>query len=615
MRTLRTPRTQRDAAGLSGLPTVSTPTADCFAAGDHTDSGRIGRVNPSSAMASVLVDELAANGVTDVVLAPGSRNAPLSMALFDADRAGKLRLHVRVDERSAGFLAVGLAKASGRPVPVVTTSGTAAANLHPAVVEADLAGVPLLVITADRPPWMRDVGANQVIAQPGLFGRSVRFFHEFETPTRIAGQNARWRSMVCRTVAAATQHPSGPVHLNVCLAEPLLPDGDLDWPESLAGAAGPWTRVDMAHVRTGTVAAPRAGERCLFIAELGHPLAEPLSAAGQLVVSESGGAAGPAVLDAGFHLLADAALLDAHRPDRIVVLGRPTLHRPVTDLLTDSRNHVEMVAGGTGWRGLAGNVRLVAPNLAYGADGGHGADSRAAEHGPDGANDAELPEAQWAETWRRANREAAKAIGEVLDGAPLSWSPALCRALVAEMEVGTPLVLGSSQPARDLSLGAAARSAVPVFANRGAAGIDGTVSTAVGVALGAGRPAVGYLGDLTLLHDQNGLLLGPHEPRPDLTLVVSDNDGGGIFAVLEPGDEPHRDAFERVFATPSGADLEAVAAAAGVPFTAPTNRSELAAAVAAPHGLSLVAVRTDRVGLRRQLAELRAAVGDALRRL
>src|ERR1700712_507688 len=150
-------------------------------------------VNPSTALARVLVDELIACGIVDAVLAPGSRNAPLSMALHDADATGRLRLHVRIDERTAGFLAVGLARGSGYPVAVVTTSGTAVANLHPAVLEAHHGGVPLLLLTADRPPWLRDVGANQAIDQRNLFGHALRLFHEFAVPGRVAGQNAGWR--------------------------------------------------------------------------------------------------------------------------------------------------------------------------------------------------------------------------------------------------------------------------------------------------------------------------------------------------------------------------------------------------------------------------------------
>src|SRR6478736_3215625 len=209
-------------------------------------------VNPSTALARVLVDELIACGITDAVLAPWSRNAPLSMALHDADATGRLRLHVRIDERTAGFLAVGLARGSGRPAVVVTTSGTAVANLHPAVLEAHHGAVPLLVLSADRPPWLRDVGANQTIDQRTVFGSALRFFHEFAVAQQVSGQNAAWRAMVSRAVGAArgAGGVGGPVQLNLPLAEPLLPDTTdvpdqppADWPESLAGRDGPWTTV------------------------------------------------------------------------------------------------------------------------------------------------------------------------------------------------------------------------------------------------------------------------------------------------------------------------------------------------------------------------------------
>ncbi|MCW2779332.1 MAG: 2-succinyl-6-hydroxy-2,4-cyclohexadiene-carboxylic acid synthase/2-oxoglutarate decarboxylase, partial [Frankiales bacterium] len=198
-------------------------------------------MNPSTALARVLVDELVRGGVRDAVLSPGSRSAPLAFALHDADAAGRLRLHVRIDERSAGFLAVGLAKASGRPVPVVTTSGTAVANLHPAVLEAAHSGASLVVLSADRPPELRGAGANQTVDQLGLYGGAVRLFTELGVPEVRAGQNAYWRSQTCRVLAAAA---SGPVQVNVALRDPLVPT-EGDWPEDLDGRPGgaPWTAV------------------------------------------------------------------------------------------------------------------------------------------------------------------------------------------------------------------------------------------------------------------------------------------------------------------------------------------------------------------------------------
>src|SRR6478752_9782272 len=223
--------------------------------------GRIGHVNPSTALATVLVDELARHGVREAVLCPGSRSAPLAYALQDAERQGRIRLHVRVDERSAGFLALGLAKLTRRPVPVVTTSGTAVANLHPAVLEASHAGVPLLVLTADRPQELRGTGANQTTDQGGFFGAAVRWSHELAAPERRAGQNGSWRSVVARACVAARGDLSGdagPVHVNVPLREPLVPtpdtDGNHGWPDGLAGRPGgaPWVQVAAPDGSGGT---------------------------------------------------------------------------------------------------------------------------------------------------------------------------------------------------------------------------------------------------------------------------------------------------------------------------------------------------------------------------
>ena len=556
-----------------------------------------GRVNPSTAIAEVLVDELIAGGVTDVVLSPGSRNAPLSMALHRADRAGRLRLHVRIDERTAGFLALGLSRSAGRPVPVMTTSGTAVANLHPAVVEADLSGVPLLVISADRPPWLRDVGENQTIDQVRLFGGALRFFHEFETSTAVAGQNARWRSMVCRALAAATGSHPGPVQLNLCLAEPLLPDEDrpgapVDWPEPLTGRDGPWTTVQPALPDGPGIPAPQPGERVLVIADLVHPAAAGLAAAGHLVISEAGGAGGGGVLAAGGHLLAHPEFSKVNRPDRVIVLGRPTLSRPVSALLSDPAVQVDVVGPATGWRSANGNVRRLAPTLAAGPQ--------------------PVPD-DWSTRWRSANAAAAAAVARVSDAQQLSASPVLAREIVGRLADGTLLVVGSSQPVRDLSAAATARDGLRVLANRGAAGIDGTVSTAVGAALAHDGPAVAYLGDLTFLHDVTGLVIGPQEPRPDLTIVVSNNDGGGIFGILESGLPQHSDAFERVFGTPHGADLGSFVRGAGHRHRLVGTRDELAEALATPEGVQVVEVRTDRQALPGLLAELRSAVAGVLR--
>lgn len=563
-------------------------------------------MNPSTALARVLIDELVANGLTDVVLCPGSRNAPLSMALHDADATGRVRLHVRIDERTAGFLALGLARGSGRPVAVVTTSGTAVANLHPAVLEAHHGGVPLLVLSADRPPELRDVGANQTVDQGALFVPALRFFHEFGVPARRAGQQASWRALICRALAGCrgeTTGLPGPAQLNLPLVEPLLPDGgpgsagslsdDSDWPESLTGRDGPWTVVGppggepVKSIGAGsdTIPGSAEGEKVLFISDLTHPLAGPLAARGQLVISEAGGAAGADVLSAGVHLLA-RGMSKRLRPDRVVVLGRPTLFRPMAGLLADPEMVVDVVAPVAGYADPAGRARRVAPSLGRSRTG----------------------DPEFTAEWRAAQGRAAAAVAETVAGFDLGASPRLAAALVAALPETATLVLGSSQVSRDVGQCAAPRDGLRMVANRGVAGIDGTVSTAVGAALAGPGPTVALLGDLTFVHDLTGLVIGPHEPRPDLTLVVSNNDGGAIFATLDPGRPEHARAFERVFATPHGVDLAALAAAVGAEHLLVTTAEELPGALADPGGIRIVEVPTARTELTAQYAALRAAV-------
>jgi 2-succinyl-5-enolpyruvyl-6-hydroxy-3-cyclohexene-1-carboxylate synthase len=534
-------------------------------------------VNPATALAQVLVDELVRCGVTEAVLAPGSRSAPLAFALHAADAAGRLRLHVRVDERSAGFLALGLAKASGVPAAVVTTSGTAVANLHPAVLEAAHADVPMLVLTADRPPELRGVGANQTVDQIGLFGTAVRQFVEVGTPERRAGQNAYWRSVAVRAVHVATT-ARGPVHLNLALREPLIPDGPDDWPEPLTGRPGglPWTQVlpvgpppapaDDLPARTAVV----LGDTDPATAAAAVGLAE---ARGWPVVAEpsSGAAPGPCVLPGGDLVLGVPGFLDAHRPDRVLLVGRTTLSRAVDRLLAAAP--LDAVTPAAIWPDPG---RQVARVLAAVPAPGPGA-----------------PDPGWLLQWQAAAADAAAAVDKVLAAATGLTEPAVAAAVLDAAPPGTVVVAGSSKPVRDLFL-AGPRWGVRVLANRGAAGIDGTVSTAVGAALAAGRPTYALLGDLTFLHDANGLIIGPGEPRPDLTVVVVNNDGGAIFGLLEQGGPEHAAAFERVFGTPHGVDLAALAAATGTPYTRVATADELAAALADPDGIRLVEVRTDR---------------------
>ncbi len=549
-------------------------------------------MNPSTALARVLVDELVACGLTDAVLSPGSRNAPLSMALHAADATGRLRLHVRIDERTAGFLAVGLARGSGRPVVVVTTSGTAVANLHPAVLEAAHGHVPLIVLTADRPPWLRGVGANQTVDQHGILGPALRWFHELAVPEAGHDRRPHWRSMVGRAWSAArggAASPAGPVQLNVPLSEPLLPDDDRTEPQD--GRDGPWTRPVAADPAVlGSVPAPGPGERVLFVADLTHPWAASVAEAGHLVVAEAGGAAGRHVLAAGVHLLSSSEFLEGARPDRVVVLGRPTLFRSVQALLADPAVTVDVVAHPADFADPSGTARVIAPGR------------------PDLS---EVPHGEWAARWRDADAAAGKAVADVLDSLGPDSSPRLARDLVELLPRRATLVLGSSQPPRDIALSTRARDGVRVVANRGVAGIDGMVSTAMGVALAADAmtgPTVALLGDLTFLHDVTGLIVGPDEPRPDLTIVVGNNDGGAIFGVLEPGEPRHAGAYERVFGTPHHVDLGSAARAFGHRHVPVRGRAELADALDNPGGIRVVEVRTSRTDLAWTLSRMAEAV-------
>ncbi|MBP2704170.1 2-succinyl-5-enolpyruvyl-6-hydroxy-3-cyclohexene-1-carboxylic-acid synthase [Microbispora sp. RL4-1S] len=544
-------------------------------------------MNPATALATVLVDELVRCGVTDLVLAPGSRSTPLALA---AHAEPRLRLHVRVDERSASYLALGLAKRSERPVAVVCTSGTAAANFHPAVIEASESGVPLLVLTADRPPELRGTGANQTIDQIKLYGSAVRWFAEIGVPEERPGQVAYWRSLACRAYQrAAGPVDPGPVHLNVAFREPLVPDGDTGWCEPLAAEeSGPWVRARVAPP-AAALHIPPTRRGVLVVGDGAANVRRYVAAAGMAgwpVLSEpnGGGRYGDHAVSMYHFLLGDQGFAGAHRPDVVVTLGRPGLSRPLLSWLRGVQEHI-----------------VVTPDLARWPDPTRSATqvAQAVEIPIAAGNDA------WLRSWRHAEHVAREAVDEVLDASGLS-EPRLARDLAELLPNGSLLVSGSSMPIRDLDQTMRPRRGLRLMANRGASGIDGVVSTAIGAALAHNGPAYALMGDLTLLHDQNGLVLGPREPRPDLCLVVVNNDGGGIFSLLPQA--ALDDQFERIFGTPHGVDFAHVAAAAGLPYTLVSEPDELPRALKGD-GLRLVEARTDR----RANAAIHSALRDAVR--
>ena len=561
-------------------------------------------MNPSTAFGRVLVDELVRGGVTDAVVSPGSRSAPVALALAAAEREGRLRLHVRIDERAAAFLALGLAKGSGRPVPVLTTSGTATAHLHAAVLEADASGVPLLALTADRPPELRATGANQTVEQAGLYGTAVRWAADVGVPEagRAAEQNRYWRSLVAKALAVAAGTLSGdpgPVQLNLSLRDPLLPgDDQAGLPEPWAGRPGgaPWTVARSAPRSAAT--GHRLPGRTLVIAGDGPERRAPAlseESAWPLVAEPSSGLWGrPGSLRGGVLAIGAADWLSAHRPEHVLVIGRPTLSRPVTALLADPAVTVETVSALPRWADAARSSTRVSPLFA--------------------GDESPVPaDAGWAAAWRVAADRVGSAVDAVLDAGSTLTAARLARDLVAGLPAGALLVLGSSTPVRDVDRLAVPRRDLRVLANRGVAGIDGTISTAVGAARAHGGPAFALMGDLTFLHDLTGLLLGEGEVRPDLTVVVPDNDGGGIFAQLEPGQDRYARDYRRVFGTPHGRDLVAVAEALGWAASRVSTAAELPAALAAG-GPRVVVVGTDQRAEAELAGQLRAAAAEALAR-
>ncbi|QDW62512.1 2-succinyl-5-enolpyruvyl-6-hydroxy-3-cyclohexene-1-carboxylic-acid synthase [Oerskovia sp. KBS0722] len=574
---------------------------------------------PAVAAAREVVAGLVADGVRDVVVSPGSRSAALAYALAAADAAGLLTLHVRIDERAAAFLALGLSRGSRAtegpggllPVAVVTTSGTAAANLHPAVLEAHHAGVPLVLLTADRPHELRGTGANQTTDQVGLYGSAVRQAADVPAPDGRPGELGDLRAVLVRALSAArgvrSRYP-GPVHLNLAFREPLVPPAVLGAIPSGADASQPSPeRTLVAGVRddvgpwpldpspaTVLVAGDGAGADARRLAEArGWPL---------LAEASSGAAAGSHAIAA--HRLVLGVL--GEQVERVVVMGRPTLSRPVQRLLARAEVEVLVVAPGGGpWPDAARSASAILPGVP-------------AEwwSGPAG-------DPTWLDLWRGAGEAARKVVADRAS-APGPTTPLAVAAAVAEASgPDDVLVVGSSNPVRDLDLVVDWDVSPLVLANRGLAGIDGMLSTATGVALSAaraGRRTRAVVGDLTFLHDVGGLLRGPHEPAADLQVVVVNDDGGSIFATLEYGalaeDAPGTaTAFERVFSTPHGADLAALCAGYGVRHRLVTNTADLRAELArVPRGVEVVEVRVERTGRRAEGTALAADVAEAVRR-
>ena len=549
----------------------------------------------SPAVARALLEELVAGGVRDVVLAPGSRSAPISLALADAERRGLLRLHVRIDERSAAYLALGLARGSGAPVAVVTTSGTAAVNLHPAIVEAAYSGVPIVAVTADRPGAMRGSGANQTIDQRDLFGDDVVAGLDLE-----GLDESDLRRAVADALDLAVGNQPGPLHLNVPLSEPLVATGDhaiSDVQVRARDLQSPRQRPDMSTLLPAGVNATRG---LLIAGDFGDPVVRADAAAlaeslGWPIVSEPSGnlSSHALALRHGPLLLSGAADRDLI-PDVVVTVGRVGLHRSVSAVIRAARVHIAVdVPPRLDRVDPLRTASMIVDAVPAAGDG--------------------IPDPAWAARWTTADDVAARVVTETLDVESLS-GPSVARIVAQHAGPEDLLVIGPSWPVRHVSSYAGSLAATCI-GNRGTSGIDGVMSTAWGAALTrSGGTTYALVGDLTAIYDRNGLLAPASEPRPRLDYVVIDNDGGGIFSSLEQGAPEFAADFERVFGTPHGADLGTLLAAPGVEVTTVESAAGLRSALERPaEGVRVIiarcAARADEADL---IRSVQSAVDAAL---
>jgi len=605
----------------------------------------------STALANTLaarafIDELASRGVREVCVAPGSRSTPLVLA---AVRDGRLRVRVHLDERSACFFALGVGRASRRPAVVITTSGTAAANLYPAIIESAQAEVPLLALTADRPARLRGTDANQTIDQERLYGVYPISFHEMPPPSSEPGALGLVRATARRAFSEALGLPSGPVHVNFPFDKPLEPpaaeddagpeDVEAGW-GGVADARGVAARGD-ADVRLGAARLPAAGALVARLARrvdevtegviVAGPAADPV-ALGPAVVTFAAASGYPVLADplsgarfldargavvvAGYDLfLHDERVRGSLRPGLIVRVGQGPTSAALQGFLESCAGvpHV-VIDGGRRWKDHAGlateYVRADAPDtLTRIAD-----DLRTRED----ANDLRQREGgAWCTLWRYADRvvrEALDAAGAAGTGAgaatALPVEGAVARAVLRALPSGAGLFVSSSMPVRDVDAFALPGAAgVTVLANRGASGIDGIVSSAFGVAAASAGPTVCLLGDVAFFHDQNGLLWA-REDDAAVVFVVLHNDGGGIFQMLPV--RAHEPAFTRCFTAPHGLDFAHTAALHSLAHreVEPPDVGDAVRAALSAGGTHVIVVRTDGA----ENAAARARVADAVGR-
>lgn len=608
--------------------------------------------NRNAAWADLFVQELARSGMREACLAPGSRSAPLVIALA---RHPEIRTFVHLDERCAAFFALGLGKATGRPAVVLTTSGTAAANLFPAVIEAEQGEVPLLVLTADRPHRLRGQDANQTIDQLKLYGPYVRLFHDVALPHLEAAWLRYLRALPARALAATLGPPPGPVHLNFPFEKPLEPSevpGDV--PAALVPpeeGSGRGERHEERSFTAVAVARRSPGEVVLTeLADLAHGASRGLLVCGPSPDADRLGPAAIALAKAtGFPLLADplsgarfapgatevtisaydlilrhGAARAALAPDLVIRCGSAGSSSSLGEFLRELEDAVQVVVDGGGrWKDHASmanryvladpaeTLERLARRVCHGADaaGGRQTGGRQTRGSPKRERQA------WRAAWREAEQAARQSADTELEREFFEGTAAA--EVASLLPPGATLFIGNSMPVRDLESFAAPRDEpLRVLGNRGTSGIDGTVSTAFGTAAASGGPVVALLGDLALYHDMNGLLAA-RRFGVDLCVIVLHNDGGGIFHLLPI--RTFEPPFTSHFATPHGLDFRHAARLYDLPYERVAGRAGLRAAVGEAvrqGGSRIVEVPSDPVENRRRHEEVadavRVAVAEAL---
>jgi 2-succinyl-5-enolpyruvyl-6-hydroxy-3-cyclohexene-1-carboxylate synthase len=511
----------------------------------HHESWSVTVMSEATSLARVIVRQIIEAGIKDVVISPGSRNAPLSIAFYQASKKGLIKLHVRIDERTAAFFALGIAKASGLPVPIVCTSGTAVANYHPAVLEASHTNQPLLVLTADRPASLRRTGANQTTEQARIFGKAVRYFAD------ISG-SAYPMELPFNSLQ------TGPVHLNIQFDEPLVGDADESWldnltitPPKVFDRKTPGTFYTKSTRGVLVIGHDRGGLSAESVSKFADDLGWP-------VVSEDPLSFAQSIPHASIFLTNNTIAKDLS-PDTIVVIGRTTLSRSINSFIKMARKTI-----------------VIDPRIAT-VDTDRMANQKFTQLP---VVQVSTPDAEYADKWKKYSTRAIKMVAEIS-----IWSEQLiAREIAANIPAGTSLFISSSRPIRDLEGFAVARNGLETFANRGLAGIDGNISTSLGIASQRSQ-TIAVLGDLGFLHDLTGLI---QKEAINLKIFVINNDGGGIFSTLS---QRGVDGFESVFGTPHGLDPAAIATSMGVAAKTIDSLPQLTAELTEPvKGISVVVV-------------------------